>query len=335
MRGKKSMEVSKASTKLESQAILQPADQHPVLIYLASLSHGSRRTMQESLKKISFIISKGKVDFLSFDWASIRYQHTQAVRSLLAEQYKPATANKILSALKGVLKECWRLGFMGIEDYTRAVDVDPVRGSSILKGRALAPGEIKSIMETVGHDLSSIGARDAAIIAVAVSCGLRRAELVKIKMEDLDLASGSLKVRGKGNKERLVYLVKGALSALQEWLEVRGDEEGFIFLPIRKGGKIEHRQMSDQAIYKILLGRAEESNVSSISPHDLRRTFVSEMLDAGADISAVQQLAGHASINTTQKYDRRGERAKKKASELLHVPFFSRKRASVESALQS
>lgn len=318
------MEVVKVEQNLALNAVLPQMDKNPVAVYLTSLAPGSRRTMHQSLETIAFILSAGTVNALSLEWASIRYQHVQAIRTALAERYKPTTANKILAALKGTLKECWRLGYMSGEDYQRAIDIPPIRGSSLPKGRALNTGEVTSIMKNCGNDGSLAGARDAAIIALAIACGLRRSELVEINLQDLDLATGALKVRGKGNKERIVYLVNGALSAVEEWLHIRGNEPGSIFLPILKGGKITFRKMSDQAIYNILRSRASDSGISNVSPHDLRRTFVSELLDAGADISAVQQLAGHASVNTTQRYDRRGERAKKKASELLHVPFFPR-----------
>ncbi len=82
--------------------------------------------------------------------------------------------------------------------------------------------------------------------------------------------------------------------------------------------------MSAQAFYDALVNRARAAKVKEFSPHDLRRTFVSELLDVGADISNVQQLAGHASLTTTQRYDRRGEAAKRQAVSMVNLPYRSR-----------
>ncbi len=139
--------------------------------------------------------------------------------------------------------------------------------------------------------------------------------------ERLDAEAGSLKVRGKGRKERLAYACEGATEALADWLKVRPDEPGPLLLPVRKGGAIQSGRMSTQAVYEILRSRASKAGVKQFSPHDLRRTFVGSLLDAGADVSVVSKLAGHASVTTTARYDRRGEKAKRKAASLLHVPY--------------
>src|SRR3990172_12466850 len=99
---------------------------------------------------------------------------------------------------------------------------------------------------------------------------------------------------------------------------------GHRILPIAKGGKIEIRRMTDQAVYLALRKRAGQAKVREFSPHDLRRTFASETLDAGADIATVQKMMGHADPATTARYDRRGEEAKRKAASLLHFPYTRR-----------
>ena len=177
------------------------------------------------------------------------------------------------------------------------------------------------MMGICAEDGGPAGVRDGALIGLMYAAGLRRAEVVALNVEDYTPETGDLVVRGKGSKERLLYVDNGAQDALHDWLALRGPEPGPIFCPINKGGRLELRRLTDQAVYNMLRKRAGQATVKPVSPHDMRRTFVSELLDAGADLAVVQRLAGHAQIQTTARYDRRGEGAKRKAIGLLHVPY--------------
>jgi integrase len=298
------------------------AERNPAVVYLARLAPTGRRAMAQALEAMARMASGGRAGLESFPWASLRYGHTQAIRTALAGRYSPATANRHLAALRGVLREAWRLGLMDAEAYRRAADLPSVRGETLPRGRALSAGELRALFDACRADQTPAGARDAALLAVLYGAGLRRSEVVSLDLADYDQESGALTVRaGKGRKDRVAYATNGSRRALQAWLAVRGTDPGPLFLPVRKGGTVENRRMTDQAVLVILAKRAKQAGVRSFSPHDMRRTFISDLLDAGADISTVQHLAGHANVQTTARYDRRGEAAKKKAAELLHVPF--------------
>ena len=146
------------------------------------------------------------------------------------------------------------------------------------------------------------------MLALLYGCGLRRSEAGALLLDDY--REGAVTVRsGKGRKERIVYAPAGGREAIEAWIARRGSWPGSLLCPVAKGGKIQR-----------LWWLAERLRMPRFSPHDLRRSFVGELLDAGADISSVQQLAGHSSVTTTQRYDRRPEEAKRKAAELLQVP---------------
>ena len=171
------------------------------------------------------------------------------------------------------------------------------------------------------QDPGPSGIRDAAIIALLYSAGLRRAEVVALDIDDYDPDTGQLVVKGKRNKERFAYPTGGAAEALADWMMIRGTEPGPLFWPINKGGQMRNARLTTQAIYNMLVKRAQQAKIKKFSPHDLRRTFVSDLLDAGADIATVSKMAGHANVQTTARYDRRPEEAKRKAAKLLHVPY--------------
>lgn len=311
-----------------------PAGRNPARVYLASLgSPAAVRTMRQALAVSAAILTNGALTAEELPWGDLRFQHTTALRSALSQRYTAAGANKILSAVRGVLRAAWQLGQMTAEDYHAAAAVKSIKGSQEEPaGRALAAGEILALLDACLADPTPAGYRDAAVIALLYACGPRRAELVGLDLADVNIAEedgerwGKLAVQGKGNKGRSLPVSGGALDALQDWLIVRGDAAGPLFVPINKGGVLAlERRLTSQAIYNLLAKRGAAAKLARFSPHDLRRTFISDLLDKGADIATVQKLVGHAQVTTTARYDRRGERAKRKAVSLLHVPYARRR----------
>jgi len=293
---------------------------HPAAVYLAGLSPGSRRTMRGALDSIARL-GLGDPEATCWDvpWHKLRFQHTQIMRSALAAQYAHSTANRMLSALRGVLKAAWKLGLMSAEEYQKAASVESVRGETLPGGRALAAGELVSLLHVCPP--TPLGIRDAAIISLLYGCGLRRAELVTLDLQDYVKEENELRVRGKGNKQRAVPVGNAAL-ALADWLAVRGQDAGPLFWGL--GNRNRHGRLTDQAVYNMLRKRAREAGLKQLSPHDFRRTFVGDLLDAGADIVTVQKMAGHASPTTTSRYDRRDSRARHRAAALLQIPYRKR-----------
>jgi site-specific recombinase XerD len=280
-------------------------------------------------------------------WAALDYAKIQGLRAKLGgasaragppgvfTPLAPATVNRHLAALRGVLREAFRLGQIGAEQYERSRTVENVRAARLPRGRALDAAELARLCDAC--DLSTTeGARDAALVALLYGCGLRRAEAVALDVGAYDRSTGALRVLGKRNRERLAYVTGGVKVAVDRWIRVRGTAPGPLLLPLNPRGKPDadgdesraiakrRRHMTDGAVRQIAKRAAKRAGLKAFSPHDLRRTFVSDLLDAGADLVTVQKLAGHSDVTTTTRYDRRPEGAKRKAASLLHVPFAAR-----------
>jgi len=120
----------------------------------------------------------------------------------LMEHYKPATVNRMLCALRGVLKAAWRLGKVSRVDYQRAADVAIVTGSTLAAGHELTPGELSALIADCENDPTSARVRDAALIALMYSCGLRRNEVAYLELENYNQETGHSVMLGKHSKER-------------------------------------------------------------------------------------------------------------------------------------
>lgn len=297
-----------------------PLTEHPALVYLGSLAPGSEPTMKRSLNLVAELLTNGQGDYLTLNWASLRYKHTAAIRAALMKNYEPATVNRVLSALRRVLKEALRLELMSAADYARAVDIQSVKARKELRGRALSQDEIDSLMRVCFEDYTPAGFRDAALVAILRGAGLRRAEVVKLDLKDFNNDDGEIKVRsGKGRVDRTLYLSSSAAASVNEWIEIRNRAAGPLLCQVNKSGRVIQQRLTPQAVLFILQRRGEQANVESFSPHDLRRTFASDLIDADVDIPTVQMMLGHATPNQAIRYDRRGEERKRRAGAVLQV----------------
>jgi len=141
--------------------------------------------------------------------------------------------------------------------------------------------------------------RDIAFLELLYGCGIRVSELVGINLEDLDLRSGWLRVRGKGNKERQVPVAGRAAAAVERYLELRStrSEERALFLNSR-GARLSDRQVRRLVkLYALMI-----TGDSTVHPHSFRHAYATHLLADGADLRAIQELLGHARLSTTQKY---------------------------------
>jgi integrase len=245
---------------------------HPADLYLEQLGPGSRRTMTEALGKLARMASGRRCDARSFRWQDLRIEHTSILRGELAATLAPATVNKHLAALRGVLKQAWQLGLMSTEDYQRAIDLPSVQGPAPRKIRVVSPGELRALVATCERDTSPAGTRDSALLALLIGVGLRRAEVVALDLAHYDPETGVLSVRGTPSRSprRLTARVEER-QTVSRWLDRRGSAPGPLFNPINKGGRIEVRRLSEQAIYVACHKRAAEAGLPPVSPEDLRR----------------------------------------------------------------
>jgi integrase len=258
------------------------------VVYRDSLSQGSYWAVHHSLETIVSVLGGG--DPWRYSWHQLRYRDTARVRAQLVSRYAPATVNKMLTVLRGVLKTCWRLGLMDAETYHRAADVANVRARTLPAGRGVEREEVATLLEVCAADPSPAGRRDAALVAILYGAGLRRAEVCGLDLADFDAAGCALTVRaGKGRRDRQVFLTHDACRLVRAWVKMRRrDEDGALFCPVDAAGRMRVSRLGGESVHYVLQKRQRQAGLSGITPHDFRRGMVSRLLEAGVDVFTVQ-----------------------------------------------
>lgn len=297
---------------------IQQTQTDPVSLYLESLAPSGRRSVKSLLHSATTIVGfEGLLE--EMPWNLIEYQHLALIRNTLKQEDKSAnTINLALSAVRGVMKACFHLKLITAEQMLLLKGITAVRSQRLPSGRSLNKGELAKLHRCCKQDNSTIGKRDYAIIALLLATGIRRSEVIAITIEDYNSRTGVLNIQsGKGDKQRTAYLNTESRLIIRQWLTARGKLPGSLFNPVTKTGTILNKALSSQTIYDIIKQRSEQAKIEQVRPHDLRRTFVTQLLDAGVDINTTRQLVGHADIQTTARYDCRDQKTQQRAVKRL------------------
>jgi integrase/recombinase XerC len=227
---------------------------------------------------------------------------TLAVRGFVASMSRSglgkSSISRKLSAVRSFLRHAVREGRI---EASPAESVPSPRVPRPLP-RTMTVDEIFNLLDRIQED-DPASLRDRAILELLYAGGLRVSELVALDQDDLDLSSMVVRVLGKGNKERMVPFGAKAAGALQRWfdrsqkLRAKSDDPRAVFLNLRGG------RLTDRSVRRILDRRLRDAAIyARLSPHDLRHSFATHLLGAGADLRAIQELLGHSSLSTTQRY---------------------------------
>lgn len=291
---------------------------NPAQRYLKTLDSDKSRVSLSSLLNVVAGYLQPGTTLESLDWSIVDSDAVYSLRDWLKGQNKaPSTINTYISALKGVAKECWQLKLIDIETYQQIKEIKRTKGTRVPKSRALDLDELNLLLDHCMAEDGPIAMRDATLIALVYGAGLRRHEAVALEVKSYKRKSQSVRAIGKGNKERTNALNDRVIDILECWLDERGREPGPLFVRIRKGGKISNEPISTQTVYDIVVRRYKEAGLERLTPHDLRHTYATNLLESGVDIMIVQELMGHANLETTKIYDHRKDKHKDGAAKAL------------------
>lgn len=262
-------------------------------------------------------------EFFGKDLCNITIEDMQSVTPEMANKYamnllnnglKRTSINRKLSALHSFYKFLCRrsIGIMTYNPFDS--DEGCIRFKNAQKNyiakRALVTDEVKTMFDLAKMDNSIIGVRDLLVLELLATTGMRRAEICEIKIGDIQLTQGVyvINIVGKGNKERIIVASNEVMGIINKYMNMRGitmkdkDEYLLVSHANRKSGS---GKVSTNMIYRIVKHYAELADIDpdTISPHTLRHTFATQCIGMGTPIQDVQQLMGHASINTTELYN--------------------------------
>ena len=267
--------------------------------FLAIEKNYSKHTVNAYNKDLEVFSKFIHEEFSSNSIEDINYAQIRTwIISLVESGLTNRTINRKISSLNSYYKFLLKI---------ERIQVNPLAKHRALKTAKkiqipFSESEMNSILEELNHDKSFEGLRNKLIIELFYSTGIRRIELVELKLKDIDLNNKTVKVLGKRNKERIIPLISPVLQTINDYIQSRNKLEvikndEYFFLS-KKGVKI-----YETLVYRIINDYfSVASNKVKKSPHILRHTFATHLLNQGADLNAVKELLGHSSLAATQVY---------------------------------
>lgn len=284
--------------ELTNTGIINPAILRRYIQYLRLERSYTANTLDAYLKDLQKLLNYYADEGIDFRNVTLEQldRFTKALQDL---GIGPRSVARILSGVRSFYR------FLTIE---KEVDTDPtelLESPKIGKHlpEVLSLPEIDAIEAAIDQSKPE-GVRDLAIIEVLFSCGLRISELCNLKLSELYLEEGYIRVHGKGRKERLVPIGDTAIQRLRDWFVIRQEfsvkpgEEDYVFVSLRRG-----KHLSRISLFVYIKDYAAKAGIcKTISPHTFRHSFATQLLEGGANLRAIQAMLGHEDISTTEIY---------------------------------
>jgi len=271
----------------------------PFVEYLQLEKKYSPHTVTAYLKDLEDFNGFASAEFQYAEIVDVNYSVVRSwIVSLVDSGISNRTVNRKISSLKTYYKFLLKTGQIEINPLTKHKALKTSKKIQV----PFSEKEIGNVMEMFGEENDFEGLRNRLIVELFYSTGIRRAELINIKVTDVYFAQKTLKVLGKRNKERIVPLLPTVLESLSHYLSIRVQLENikdseYLFLT-QKGVKI-----YETLVYRIINSYfSKTSEKVKKSPHILRHSFATHLLNEGADINSVKELLGHSSLASTQVY---------------------------------
>jgi len=268
---------------------------NPVGEFLRYLDH-ERGVSRHTLRSYAADLAEFEAFLAREKLGGLARADARAIRGWLASLHERKLARSSVARKLASVRSCLKyLARRGVVELNAARQVRSPKLPQRLPS-FLPKDESKNLLDSP-VERTEAGLRDRALLELLYATGLRVAECCGLDLDDLDRQQGSVRVMGKGGKERVVPAGDVALQALDAWLTVRGEGRGPLFTNPRGG------RLSTRGVHRIVKSRARAAGIERrVTPHTFRHSFATHMLGEGADLRLIQELLGHSRLSTTQRY---------------------------------